>query len=109
MMNNKLPWAIGKAFDFSAPMGPITPKAQVKGIEDAKISLSVNGVQKQNSHITKLIWNIEEIVHHLSLAWELQPGDLIYTGTPQGMGAVVRGDLMSGSIEGLGSIDVKVV
>jgi fumarylpyruvate hydrolase len=103
------PWCIGKAFDHSAPIGPITPADKVSEIQDADIHLDVNGQQRQHSSIAKLIWNIAETIEHLSAAWELQPGDLIYTGTPEGVAAVVAGDTLTGSVEGLQSISVKIV
>jgi fumarylpyruvate hydrolase len=103
------PWCIGKAFDHSAPIGPITPAADVPAIGDAMIHLDVNGQQRQHSTIGKLIWNIAETIEHLSAAWELQPGDLIYTGTPEGVAAVVAGDTLTGSVEGLQGISVKIV
>ena len=103
------PWDIGKAFDKSAPMGPIVPKAQVHGLEDAEIYLTVNHIDRQRSHINKLIWNIAETIEHLSKAWELKAGDLIFTGTPEGVNAVVKGDHLHGGVAGVGTIDVKVV
>lgn len=102
------PWCIGKAFDHSAPIGPITPKARVKDIEKARISLTVNGDQRQGSSIDKLIWNISETIEHLSAAWELMPGDLIFTGTPEGVGAVVVGDILEGRIEGLENLTIRI-
>jgi fumarylpyruvate hydrolase len=103
------PWSIGKGFDHSAPIGPITPKDAAGDVAHASISLQVNQVVRQNSHIAQLIWNISETIAELSAAWELQPGDLIYTGTPAGVGAVVRGDTLKGSISGLTDIELKVV
>ncbi len=103
------PWCIGKAFDQSAPMGPITPAALVPAIAEAEIYVQVNGQDRQRSHIDKLIWNVAETIEHLSAAWELQPGDLIFTGTPEGVAAVVRGDTLEGGITGLGTLSVKVV
>jgi len=103
------PWDIGKGFDHSAPIGPITPAAQVPGVESAPIWLNVNDELRQRSTVGSLIWNIAEIIEHISAAWELQPGDLIMTGTPEGVGPVVQGDLMVGGIEGLGELRVKVV
>jgi fumarylpyruvate hydrolase len=102
------PWCIGKAFDHSAPIGPITPLAQAGDIAKAEISLQVNGADRQRSHISKLIWNIAETIEHLSMAWELQAGDLIYTGTPEGVAAVVAGDTLVGHVAGLGSLTVQV-
>lgn len=102
------PWCIGKAFDASAPIGPITPAAEAGDVTKAEISLQVNGTLRQNSNITKLIWNIAETIEHLSAAWELQPGDLIYTGTPENVAAVVSGDVMVGRIAGLQPLEVAV-
>ena len=102
------PWCIGKGFDHSAPMGPITPAAQAGDITHAEIHLQVNGQDRQRSNISQLIWNIAETIEHLSAAWELQPGDLIFTGTPEGVNAVVSGDTMVGSVAGLGELKVHV-
>ena len=102
------PWCIGKGFDQSAPIGPITPATQAGDIAQAAIWLQVNGQDRQHSNVSKLIWNIAETIEHLSKAWELQPGDLIYTGTPEGVAAVVRGDAMTAGIDGLTGITVRV-
>ena len=103
------PWEIGKAFDNSAPIGPMHPAGTVSDLEKAEIALKVNGEIKQKSAIDKLIWNVAETVSFLSRYFHLEEGDLIYTGTPEGVGPVVKGDLMEGSVEGLGTIAVKVV
>ena len=102
------PWCIGKAFDQSAPIGPITPAAQAGDVANAAIWLQVNGADRQRSTVSKLIWNVAETIEHLSAAWELQPGDLIYTGTPEGVAAVARGDVMEGHVDGLTGIRVAV-
>jgi fumarylpyruvate hydrolase len=102
------PWSIGKGFDHSAPIGAITPAAQVPHIGSAGIYLQVNEQDRQRSSIDKLIWNIAETIEQLSAAWALQPGDLIFTGTPEGVGAVVRGDTMVGGISGLQTLQVRV-
>lgn len=102
------PWCIGKAYDHSAPIGPITPAAEAGDIGHAAIWLQVNGSDRQRSTTAKLIWNIAETIEHLSAAWELQPGDLIYTGTPEGVSAVVRGDVLHGGVEGLSSLSIRV-
>lgn len=102
------PWSIGKGFDHSAPIGPITPAAQVPGIASAGIYLQVNGQDRQRSTVAKLIWNIAETIEQLSAAWTLQPGDLIFTGTPEGVGAVVRGDTLVGGVDGLQPLSVRV-
>jgi len=103
------PWDIGKGFEQSAPIGPIVPKAEAGDVENAEISLQVNGADRQRSTVSKLIWNIAETIEHLSAAWELQPGDLIYSGTPEGVAAVVAGDTMVGQVAGLPTLTVKVV
>jgi len=103
------PWCIGKGFEHSAPIGPITPAAQAGDVEHAAIYVQVNGEDRQRSHVSQLIWNIAETIEHLSAAWDLQAGDLIYTGTPAGVGAVVAGDTMVGAVAGLGELKVRVV
>jgi fumarylpyruvate hydrolase len=103
------PWCIGKGFDHSAPIGPITPAQAVPGIHAADISLQVNGALRQQSQISRLIWSVAETIAQLSSAWELQPGDLIYTGTPAGVGAVLAGDNLLASIDGLTPIRLTVV
>lgn len=102
------PWCIGKAFDKSAPIGPITPVAVAGDIANAEIYVQVNGQDRQRSNVSKLIWNIAETIEHLSAAWELQPGDLIYTGTPEGVAAVLAGDTLLGAVAGLEPIKVTI-
>jgi fumarylpyruvate hydrolase len=102
------PWCIGKAFDHSAPIGPITPAAQVPQIQNADLYLQVNGQDRQRSNVSKLIWNIAETIEQLSAAWTLQAGDLIFTGTPEGVAAVQRGDLLEGGVAGLQDIRVRL-
>ena len=102
------PWCIGKAFDQSAPIGPITPADEAGNIAQAEIHLQVNGQDRQRSNVSKLIWSISETIEHLSAAWELQPGDLIFSGTPEGVGAVLPGDTMSGGVTGLEPIRISV-
>jgi fumarylpyruvate hydrolase len=102
------PWCIGKGFDHSGPIGPITKVAAAGDIEHAELALEVNGTHRQKSSIDKLIWNIAEIIEHLSAAWELQTGDLIFTGTPEGVNAVVAGDLLDGWVAGLGHLRVQI-
>ena len=103
------PWCIGKAFDHASPIGPITPAAQAGDITQAAIWLQVNGADRQRSNVAKLIWNIAETIEQLSKGWALQPGDLIYTGTPEGVNAVVRGDVLHGHVDGLTDIRFQVV
>ncbi|NIM41372.1 MAG: FAA hydrolase family protein [Hydrogenophaga sp.] len=102
------PWCIGKAYDQSAPIGPITPADQAGDVANAAIWLQVNGADRQRSNVAKLIWNLAETIEHLSAAWELQPGDLIYTGTPEGVNAVISGDTLHGGVDGLVPITVKI-
>jgi fumarylpyruvate hydrolase len=102
------PWEIGKAFDQSAPTGPLVPAAQAGDIQNAAIWLQVNGQDRQRSNVSKLIWNLAETIEHLSAAWELQPGDLIFTGTPEGVNAVVAGDLLVGGVDGLPELRVRI-
>ena len=102
------PWEIGKGFDASAPIGPIKPAAACGNIADTTIALDVNGATRQSSSTSKLIWNLAEIIEHLSAFWALEPGDLIFTGTPEGVAAVVRGDLMEGRIDGVGGLKIRV-
>ncbi|MGN1057098.1 MAG: fumarylacetoacetate hydrolase family protein [Comamonas sp.] len=102
------PWCIGKAFEASAPITAITPAAQVPNIGQATIWLQVNGQDRQRSNVNQLIWNIAETIEHLSQAWELQPGDLIMTGTPEGVGAVQAGDLLDGGVDGLSPLRVRI-
>ena len=103
------PWCIGKSFDHASPIGLITPAAQAGDVENAEIYVQVDGKDRQRSTVSKLIWNLGEIIEHISTAWELQPGDLIYTGTPAGVSAVNVGDTLHGHVDGLTDIRVKVV
>jgi fumarylpyruvate hydrolase len=102
------PWCIGKAFEQSAPIGPIVPKAKTGELTQGAITLAVNGTARQKGDLKELIWNVNETIEHLSAAWTLQPGDLIYSGTPAGVAAVVRGDVMLGHIDGLPDLRVAV-
>jgi fumarylpyruvate hydrolase len=108
MKKNGRPWCIGKGFDHSAPIGAITPLQQASDIEKADIFLQVNGTDRQRSTVAKMIWNIAETIEQLSQAWTLQPGDLVFTGTPEGVSAVVRGDTLHASIDGLGTLTVHL-
>ena len=102
------PWSIGKGFDHSAPIGPIHPRASTGEIQKGGITLKVNGQMRQNSDVSLLIWNVAETIEQLSKGWTLQPGDLIFTGTPAGIGPVVSGDVMEGAVDGLGTLRVAV-
>lgn len=102
------PWCIGKGFDASAPISKITPAAQAGDINVAGLWLKVNGEERQHGSVGQLIWKINEVIEHLSKAWTLAPGDLIYTGTPAGVGAVKRGDLLEGGVDGLAPLRLRV-
>lgn len=103
------PWEIGKAFDYSAPVGVIHPISETGELNSADIHLTVNGETKQRSDVTHLIWNVAETIANLSNLFELKQGDLIFTGTPEGVGAVVKGDEMRAEVAGLTGITVRVV
>lgn len=103
------PWEVGKAFDYSAPIGELTLIDGTNELTAGNIELSVNGETKQQSDITHLIWKTAEVISRLSELFELKAGDLIMTGTPEGVGPVVKGDTMVASVEGLGSITVNVI
>ena len=103
------PWEVGKAFDQSAPIGPIHPASSIDHPKQAALWVQVDGQDRQRSDIDLLIWSVPETIAQLSTLFELQPGDLIYTGTPEGVNAVTRGQTMRGGIDGLGEICVKVV
>lgn len=102
------PWEIGKAYEESAPIAAITPAAQTGDIAAASIALKVNDDVRQTSTIDKLIWSVAETISHLSKAWTLQPGDLIYTGTPEGVASVSRGDTLKATVTGLTPLVVRV-
>jgi fumarylpyruvate hydrolase len=103
------PWSIGKGFESSAPIGPLTPAAAAPAIHTAAIELQVNGATRQASRIDRMIWSVAEIIEHLSAAWTLAPGDLIYTGTPEGVAAVTVGDRLDARIEGLAPLQLMLV
>lgn len=102
------PWEFGKAFAQSAPIGAIHRAADIGHPEHALIALTVNGQPRQASDIDKLIWSVAESIAQLSMYEALEPGDLIMTGTPEGVNAVLPGDVMRGTIAGLGEIEVRV-
>ena len=103
------PWELGKAFDASAPIGVLHAASVIGHPGAAAIWLQVDGADRQRSDITKLIWSVPEVIANLSTFFELCPGDLIYTGTPEGVGKVERGQTMAGGIDGLGELRVRVV
>jgi fumarylpyruvate hydrolase len=102
------PWEIAKAFDHSAPIGEIMPRSDIGLLEHAGISLQVNGVQRQNSDISQMIWSVPEIISELSKLFELQAGDIIFTGTPSGVGPVQPGDSLHATIEQVGVLTLRV-
>jgi fumarylpyruvate hydrolase len=102
------PWEVGKAFDMSAPIGPLYPRDAVGTLAAGTIALSVNDVPKQSSDLSQMIWNVADSLSYLSGLFELKAGDIVFTGTPEGVGPVVAGDLMVGAIAGLGELRVKV-
>jgi fumarylpyruvate hydrolase len=103
------PWEVAKAFEFSGPCSAIMPAAEIGHPSSGRISLDVNGVTRQDGDLNQMIWKVPEIVSYLSGLFTLQPGDLIFTGTPAGVGATVRGDQLHGRIDKIGEIAVKVV
>jgi fumarylpyruvate hydrolase len=101
------PWDLGKDIEQGSVCSEVVPMEGVV-IERGELALEVNGQSRQRSDVSKLIWNIREIIADLSLYYHLQPGDLIYTGTPEGVGAVVPGDKLAGRVEGVGTIELTV-
>ncbi|MCB1456467.1 MAG: fumarylacetoacetate hydrolase family protein, partial [Nitratireductor sp.] len=102
------PWDLGKDVEQSAVISTITRAADFGAVGPQRITLSVNGETKQDAHLSDLIWKVEEIISHLSGFYHLAPGDLIYTGTPAGVGPVVAGDRIEGSIDGLDPISLEI-
>jgi fumarylpyruvate hydrolase len=102
------PWDWGKGFDRSAPITPLRPVSEVGHPSSGRIWLAVNGQVKQDSDIAKLIWPVPDIISIASRSMELRPGDLIMTGTPEGVGPVKRGEVMTGGIDGIGEITISV-
>ncbi|MDN3922434.1 fumarylacetoacetate hydrolase family protein [Roseateles violae] len=109
MGDEKKPWEIGKSFDMSAPIGPLHPVAQTGHFSQGAIWLKVNGQTKQNANLNQMIWNVAEQISRLSQAFELKPGDIIYSGTPENVGPVVRGDVIDCHIDGLPNLGIKIV
>jgi fumarylpyruvate hydrolase len=103
------PWETGKAFDQSAPISPLRRASDIGHPAHAAIWLEVDGTERQRSDIDQLIWSVPEVIANLSTLFELKPGDLIYTGTPEGVARVDRGQTMAGGIEGIGELRVRVV
>jgi fumarylpyruvate hydrolase len=104
----KRPWEIGKAFDASAPCGPLTPASEIGHPTKGRISLKVNGVVKQDGDLDQMIWNVPETIWKLSEMVELAAGDIIMTGTPAGVGQLVVGDTVECDVEGLSSLRITI-
>lgn len=102
------PWDTGKAFDHAAPVGRLHPIAETGNMESGRIWIDVNGETRQEGDLNQLIWKIPEMISYLSGLFTLRPGDLIFTGTPSGVGPVVAGDMLSGGVEGLSGVKVTV-
>ena len=103
-----LPWEVTKGFDHSAPVGPISPVEKTGIMSNGHVRLKVNGNTKQDDDISLLIWKIDEIISKLSEQHELTEGDIIMTGTPAGVGAVVTGDVLDCSVDGLEPMQVRI-
>lgn len=103
------PWEIGKAFESSAPASPLVPASEIGHPGAGAIWLDVNGARKQTGDLNQMIWKVPEMISYLSGLFVLQPGDLIFSGTPSGVGSVKRGDRLHGHIDGIGDLEVRVV
>ncbi len=103
------PWDMAKGFDFSAPLGLIHPAAKIGHPKAGRIALKVNGDVRQEGDLGDLIWSVAEVIASLSNTVALAPGDLIFTGTPSGVGAILRGDVLEGEIEGVGTVKTRIV
>jgi fumarylpyruvate hydrolase len=103
------PWDMGKGFDWSAPIGLLVPASKIGHPATGLIELKVNGKVRQTSDLSKMIWSVPEMIAYLSGLVKLAPGDLIYSGTPENVAAVQRGDLLEGVVEGVGSVKTRIV
>ena len=103
------PWEVAKNFDDSGAMGVVTPKTEIGLMRDALITLEVNGELRQSGDIKQMAYNVAELIAFLSTLQELKAGDLIYTGTPSGVGRVIRGDRLVGKVNGLVDLDICLV
>ena len=103
------PWEIGKAFERSGPVGPLIPASEIGHPANGRVALSVNGTLRQEGDLNQMIWKVPEMIAYLSEYFELEAGDVIMSGTPAGVGAVVKGDTMVATVEGLGELTVTVV
>ena len=102
------PWAVAKGFDHAAPCSALVPATQIGHPTEGRIWLEINGELRQEGDLASLIWSVPEVVAYLSRLFVLEPGDLIMTGTPAGVGAVQRGDRLSGGVQGIGTLEVTV-
>jgi 2-keto-4-pentenoate hydratase/2-oxohepta-3-ene-1,7-dioic acid hydratase in catechol pathway len=109
MGDQKKPWEIGKSFDQSAPIGAVHKVEQTGHFKQGAIWLKVNGQTKQSANLNQMIWSVAEQISKLSEAFELFPGDIIYSGTPENVGPVVRGDVIEMHIDGLPNLSVRIV
>ncbi|MBI3702120.1 MAG: fumarylacetoacetate hydrolase family protein [Afipia sp.] len=105
----KKPWEIGKSFDHAAVLGPLQPASKTGHFTKGAISLAVNGTVRQNSDLEKMIWSVAEQISKLSEAFELKAGDIIYSGTPENVGPVVKGDVLLCKLDGLPDMSIKIV
>lgn len=105
---NGRPWDTAKGFDQSAPITPIRPVAMTAPVDEAEIWLYVNNVKRQVGRVSQMIWSVAEVIEHLSQYYELQPGDLIFTGTPAGVSQVVAGDTLEGGVTGVGVLKLQL-
>lgn len=108
MREKKRPWDLGKSFAQAAPIGPVHPVGSVGHPQRGRMTLDVNGTVRQRGDLADMIWDVPHVLHFLSQYYELLPGDLVFTGTPAGVGAVLAGDLLVGRIEGLGQLSVRI-
>jgi 2-keto-4-pentenoate hydratase/2-oxohepta-3-ene-1,7-dioic acid hydratase in catechol pathway len=109
MAAQKKPWEIGKSFDHAAVIGPVHPVAKVGHLTKGAISLAVNGTVRQDSDLGKMIWSVAEQIAKLSESFEMKAGDIIYSGTPENVGPVVKGDVLLAKLEGLPDLSIKIV
>jgi fumarylpyruvate hydrolase len=103
------PWEVGKAFEHSAPIGTVSPASKIGHPDRGRIWLEVNGELRQEGDLSQLIWRVPETIAILSSLFTLAPGDLIFTGTPAGVGPVQRGDRLRGGVDGVGEVEIRVV
>ena len=109
MREKSQPWELAKAFDFSAPISVVHSLDHIKNIQDLKINLQINGTVKQSSNTSNMIFSVNEIISDLSKYFTLVPGDLLFTGTPEGVGPVKKGDKIVAEIENLSALRVKII